>query len=90
MCACRLTHVQASYKDNRVLRFSPNGQFVGIAAGTPIEQQRQRGDRKAAIRSPSGVAFAEDGTLWVASYATGAITRFNSSGANVRTWRVVD
>jgi len=80
----------SSYRDHQVLRFSSNGQFVGVAAGAPLEQARQRGDRKAAIRNPSAVAFAEDGTLWVASYPTGAITRFNSSAASGRTWKVVD
>ena len=80
----------SSYKDHKVLRFSPLGQFIGVAAGAPMEQQRKLGDPNAPIRNPSGLAFAEDGTLWVASYPTGAITRFNNSAATGRTWRVVD
>ncbi len=82
----------ASYKSNQVLRFSPEGQFVGVAAGSA---ERQRLGGRAAIASPTGLAFAGDGTMWVASYTSGTVTRFNSSGmagrASARTWwRVTD
>ena len=90
----------ASYKDSKVLRFSSNGQFLGVAAGSELANtddaqfgevvggsRRRRG--KPTISSPSGLAFAEDGTLWVASYATGSVGRFNSSYGGGRTfWRV--
>ena len=91
----------ASYKDNRVLRFTSGGDFLGVAAGggTTGEDdgaeaaRRRRLGKAATINSPSGLAFAEDGTLWVASYTTGAVTRFNSTygGGGSRTfWRVTD
>ena len=90
----------ASYKDNKVLRFSSDGQFLGVAAGSElgdtggIDGERPRkGKRARTISSPSGLAFADDGTLWVASYATGAVTRFNSSGYGGRGrsfWRVTE
>lgn len=91
----------ASYKDNRVMRFTSAGQFLGVAAGSGSagegdagsDGRRKRSSRRArTISSPSGLAFAEDGTLWVASYTTGAVTRFNSSGyGGGRTfWRVTD
>ena len=97
----------ASYKDNKVLRFTNDGQFLGVAAGADMSSsaagggvgsdsgERRRsgggGRRARAISSPSGLAFADDGTLWVASYATGAVTRFNSSYGGGRTfWRVTE
>jgi streptogramin lyase len=87
----------SSYKDSRVLRFSSGGQFVGVAAGTGVldgagpTTARRRRKRGNTISSPSGLTFADDGTLWVASYTTGAVTRFNSSyGGGGRTWRVTD
>ena len=100
----------ASYKDNRVLRFSSDGHFLGVAAGggpeLPVDgvddaaeaaaataTPRPRRSKSATINSPSGLAFAEDGTLWVASYTTGAVTRFNSSysgGGGRSFWRVTD
>jgi DNA-binding beta-propeller fold protein YncE len=81
--------VVASYKDNKVLKFAPSGRFVGVAAGAPREQKMRDSRGKKAISSPSGVAYADDGTLWVASYTTGAVMRFNSSGGGGRTWRVI-
>ena len=87
----------ASYKDNQVLRFTSDGQFVGVAAGAEKgsadggHSQRRSSKRARTISSPSGLAFAEDGTLWVASYTTGAVTRFNSSYGGGRTyWRVTE
>ena len=90
----------SSYRDSKVLRFTSDGQFVGVAAGVESEHDAARaggataarGSRRArTISSPSGLAFADDGTLWVASYATGAVTRFNSSFGGGRTfWRVTD
>ena len=82
----------ASYKDSKVLRFTPHGQFVGVAAGADgLRQQRQSPGRGKSIASPTGLAFAEDGTLWVTSYTTGAVTRFNNSAVGGRTfWKVTD
>ena len=78
----------SSYKDHRVLRFSAAGQFISVAAGAGVEgHARTKG--RTSISSPSGLAFAEDGTLWVASYTTGAVTRFNNTAGGARTfWRV--
>jgi len=87
----------SSYKDSKVLRFTSDGNFVGVAAGAApsgddaTTRAAKRGGRARTISSPSGLAFAEDGTLWVASYATGAVTRFNASGGLGRTfWRIND
>uniref|UniRef100_A0A7S3RT63 SMP-30/Gluconolactonase/LRE-like region domain-containing protein n=1 Tax=Emiliania huxleyi TaxID=2903 RepID=A0A7S3RT63_EMIHU len=93
----------SSYRDDKVLRFTPGGAFVGVAAGADVspdgeagaaqaELRARRQRRGATIRSPSGLSFdPHDGTLWVASYATGAVTRFNSSAwGGGRTWRVTD
>ena len=93
----------ASYKDNKVLRFTSEGRFLGVAAGAELTHAEAGGEATAAtssrtavskrartISSPSGLAFADDGTLWVASYATGAVTRFNSSNFGGRVWRVTD
>lgn len=85
----------ASYRTNQVLRFSPEGQFVGVAAGSEASTagQRQPRGRRATLASPSGLAFDDDGTLWVASYATGAVTRFNGTSlgsVSGRTWRVTE
>ena len=85
----------ASYKDNKVLRFTSDGHFLGVAAGSDrgdaTATAGQRRSRARSISSPSGLAFADDGTLWVASYATGAVTRFNSSYNGGRTfWRVTE
>ena len=95
----------ASYKDHKVLRFTSTGQFLGVAAGAelpmgeetsgaggppPPSPKRSRRGRPT-ISSPSGLAFAEDGSLWVASYATGSVGRFNSSYGGGRTfWRVTE
>lgn len=87
-----------------MLRFTSDGRFLGVAAGADIDvapagsvgvapaKPRKGGSRRArTIASPSGLAFADDGTLWVASYATGAVTRFNSSYGGGRTfWRVTE
>ena len=66
------------------------GASAKAAAQAELRARRQR--RGATIRSPSGLSFdPHDGTLWVASYATGAVTRFNSSAwGGGRTWRVTD
>lgn len=83
----------ASYKDNKVLRFTADtGHFLGVAAGTEHQRAtKKKTPKKATITSPSGLAFADDGTLWVASYATGAVTRFNGSWSGGRTyWRVTE
>ena len=81
--------VVASYKDHKVLQFQPSGKFVGIAAGVQREQATRAARGKKSISSPSGVAYADDGSLWVASYTTGAVMRFNSSGVRGRSWRVI-
>ena len=41
----------ASYKDNQVMRFSPSGRFIGVAAGT-TEQRMGAQRRSAAARRP--------------------------------------
>jgi DNA-binding beta-propeller fold protein YncE len=76
----------SSYRANQVLRFTPAGGFVGIAAGA--EQQVQ--GKRQLISSPSGLAFdPHDGTLHVLSYVSGSITRFNASAAGGRAfWRI--
>ncbi|KAL1510792.1 hypothetical protein AB1Y20_007078 [Prymnesium parvum] len=83
----------ASYKDNQVLRFSPDGRFNGVAAGSETGSARRAGSRKA-ISSPSAVRFdPHDGTLWVASYTASTVVRFNSSfgaSSGARVWRVTD
>ena len=94
----------ASYKDHKVLRFTSSGHFLGVAAGADLPEGdvgsdadeaeaavlRKRSRRgRPTISSPSGLAFADDGSLWVASYATGSVGRFNSSYGGGRTfWRV--
>ena len=75
-----------------MLRFdSSTGAFLGVAAGAERMSGSKRVPKRATITSPSGVAFADDGTLWVASYATGAVTRFNGTSGGGRTfWRVTE
>lgn len=73
-----------------MLRFSADGQFVGVAAGSAAAQRKQLGERKT-ISSPTGLSFGPDGTLWVASYSVGSVTRFNNSASGGRSyWRVTD
>lgn len=69
----------------QVLRFSSEGQFIGVAAGV---DKGKRG--KKVISSPTGLTFdPHDGTLWVASYVSSTVVRFNSSYGGGRTyWRV--
>ena len=56
----------------------------------PVRGEYSAREALTRLVAETGLAFAEDGTLWVASYPTGAITRFNNSAATGRTWRVVD
>ena len=74
----------ASYRDNQVLRFTPSGRFVGVAAGAT--SQRLGGKRS--IAGPAGIAFADDGTFFVTSHVAGSLTRFNATSVPARTWRV--
>ncbi len=83
----------SSYRESKVLRFSANGLFLGVAGG-------DEGDVAAAtprrvLSSPTGLAFdPHDGTLHVLSHLSGAITRFNTTttgssvGGGPRAWRV--
>jgi streptogramin lyase len=85
----------SSYKSNQVMRFSAEGQFVGVAAGSGAGSAgaagRQTRAPRRTISSPTGLSFGGDGTLWVASYTVGSVTRFNNSEAGGRTyWRVTD
>ena len=75
----------AAYKDNKIMRFTKDGRFIGVAAGASTKHQR-----RPAISAPSGLAFADDGTLFVASYIASVVVRFNQS-AGARTYvRVTD
>lgn len=69
----------ASYRGNCVHAFDAAGHYLGVAAGRSglaREGRRARG----MLIGPSGLAFSPaDGTLFVASYVTGRLTRFNHS-----------
>ena len=69
-----------NYKSNQVLRFSPNGQFVGAVAGGGQIDSTGVARAQRVLTNPSGLAFdPHDASLVVLSYVSGTMTRFNTS-----------
>jgi DNA-binding beta-propeller fold protein YncE len=57
-------------KDSAVLRFSPTGEFLGVAASGN------------GLARPYGNAFGPDGTLYVSSFRTNQILKFDGQTGN--------